>query len=151
MDKVIGAKSKSTRNPGITPIENWENDFSGMPSWNNIEKILEMPGITDMAGVLARANFKNDKQRIAAVRLAYKNRKFNDSDHQEMLRDLCASTLGTGALGKIMQVFAGTNLIAPDMFRAALGMPKSKHPDEVHRGRSSDLRAEGTEKEKIQE
>jgi hypothetical protein len=118
------------------------------PSNNNIEKILEFPGIDDMAGVLARAKFKDDRQRIAAVRLAYKNRKFGDDNHQYMLRDLCASTLGSGGLGKILQVQTATNLLAPDMIRTAFGMPKTKHPEEVHR--SSDLRSENTREKDIE-
>lgn len=142
-----GRHNSKQRSPGITPIEQWENDFSNLPSWNNIEKILEFPPVSDMAGVLARANFKDENQRIAAVRLAYRHRKFSDNDHQEMLRDLCASTLGAGGLGKILQTFVGTNLLAPDMLRVVLGMQKSKRPEEVHRGRSSDLRTEGVTKE----
>lgn len=113
-------------------------DFSQFPSSNDIEKILEIPDIKDMAGVLARANFKNDRQRIAAVRLAYRNAKFDDDKHQDMLRNLCASTIGMGGLGKILQVFTATKMLAPDMLRATMGMPRTKKPEEVHR--SSDLR-----------
>ena len=136
---------KKQRNPGITPIDYWEKDFEDIPFFSNIEKIIEFPPTSDMAGVLARANFKNDRQRVAAVRLAYKNRKFNDNSHQEMLRDHCASTLGMGGLGKLLQTFIGTNLLAPDMFRAALGMQRTKHREEVHRG--SDFRTQ-TDREK---
>lgn len=138
----MGIIGKKPRNLGITPIDYWERDFDNLPGWNNIEKILEFPDIDDMAGVMARANFRNEKQRIAAVRLAYKNRKFKDDDHQKMLRDLCASTLGTGALGKMLQTMIGTNLLAPEMIRYAIGMPKSKKQEEVIRGgnRSSDFR-----------
>src|SRR4030042_377917 len=144
-----GQRNKNNnRKPGITPIEQWEGDFSNLPSFNNIEKLLEFPPISDMAGVLARANFKDDQQRIAAVRLAYKHRKFNDDPHQELLRDFCASTLGTKGLGKILQTFIGTNLLAPDMLRAVFGMPRSNNREEVHRGRNSDLRADGVEKER---
>lgn len=145
---IVGESRSRQRNPGITPIEQWERDFENISSWNNIEKILEFPPINDMAGVLARANFRNDRQRVAAARLAYKNRKYHDDNHQEMLRDTCASTIGLGALGKILQTFVGTNLLAPDMFRASLGMPKTRKTEEVHRGgKSTDLRADGVQKE----
>jgi len=138
------------RNPGITPPEYWEGPFTNMPWSNDIEKILEFPKTDDMAGVLARANFKNDRQRIAAVRLAYRNAKFKDDKHQEMLRSLCASTLSMGGLGKILQTFAATKSLAPDMLRAVLGMQRTKKPEEVHR--SSDLRApSSSEKEVIKQ
>src|SRR4030042_3376397 len=80
-----GRNNNNNRTPGITPIEQWEGVFGNLPSFNNIEKILEFPPISDMAGVLARANFKDDQQRIAAVRLAYKHRKFNVDPHTGML------------------------------------------------------------------
>jgi len=136
-----GNKNKgngSNRKPGITPIDFWEDAFGSQPYFNDIEKILEFPGIEDMAGVLARGNFKNEKQRIAAVRLAYKNRKFHDDNHQLMLRDYIASGIGDKAFGKMLQLQIGTNLLAPDVIREILGMKTKKHKEEVHRG--SDFR-----------
>lgn len=126
---------------GDDKIETAESgDFSQFPGSNDIEKILELPDIDDMAGVLERANFKNDRQRLGAVRLAYRNRRFQDDNHQHMLRDLCASTIGMGGLGKVLQVFTATRMLAPDMMRVAFGMPKTKKTEEVHR--SSDMRAD---------
>lgn len=127
-----------------------EGAFAQFPSSNDIEKILEFPGINDMAGVLARANFRDETQRLAAVRLFYRNKMFHDDDHQEMLRVACASTLGKGGLGKILQTFASVKMLAPDMLRAALQMPKTKKPEEVHK--SSDMRTQSDkEKEVVRE
>lgn len=146
-EKEPETKDEQPKDTGPSSFDRWL-DSHPTPVNSPIEKILEFPGIEDMAGVLARAKFQNERQRIAAVRLAYKNRKFHDEAHQHMLRDLCASTLSTGGLGKVIQTFVGTNLLAPDMFRAALGMPKNNKPEEVHRG--SDFRSEGREKEREQ-
>ena len=137
----IGKRGGKERKPGITPIERWEGDFENTPYFNDIEKILELPGTDDMAGILARGNFKNDRQRVAAVRLAYKNRKFKDDNHQQMLRDYIASSLGTKALGKILQLQTGTNLLAPAVLREVLSMKQNKQEEEVRRG--SDFREEG--------
>lgn len=115
---------KGKKQPGITPIEFWEQGFSQQPWYNEIEKILEFPGTEDMAGVLARGNFRSDRQRIAAVRLAYKNRKFNDKDHQLMLRDAVASTMGEKALGKMLQTQIGTGMLMPTVLREILGMKR---------------------------
>jgi hypothetical protein len=114
-------------------LHHWDADFHNPPSNNDIEKIIEIPPISDMAGVLARAHFKDKRQRIAVVRLAHRNRIYGDTKHQEMLRDYCASTLSDGALGKLLQAFAATKMIAADMFRSALGMPKTKDPERVYR------------------
>lgn len=130
------------RKPGIAPIEFWEQDFENMPFQNEIEKILEMPDTSDMAGILARGNFKNERQRVAAVRLAYKNRKFSDENHQKMLREYIASGIGMSALGKLLQLQIGTNLIAPAVLREALGMKQLKHREDVQRG--SDFRERET-------
>lgn len=124
-----------------SPMEHWKPDFKDAPSNNNIEKILEFPDIDDMAGVLARANFRDDRQRVAAVRLAYKNAKFKDVNHQHMLRNYVASSLGMKALGKILQLQTGTNLMAPAVLREVLSMKQNKSQEEVHRG--SDFREAG--------
>lgn len=126
------------RQPGITGIDNWERDFESEYYGNELDKMLELPGIDDMAGVLARGNFKNERQRIAAVRLAYRHRKFHDQNHQKMLRDYVASGMGMSALGKILQLQIGTNLIAPGVLREILGMKKVKKGEDVQRG--SDFR-----------
>ena len=144
-DEVIsGGKKPSNgskeRHPGITPIEFWERDFENMPFFNDIEKILEFPGINDMAGVLARGNFKSDRQRIAHVRLAHRHVIFNDDPHQYMLRNNIASQSGMSALGKLLQLQIGTNLIAPAVLREALSMKQRKEKEYVQRG--SDFREE---------
>lgn len=133
-----GRSNGKQRQPGITPIDMWEKDFDNLPYSNDIDKILEFPGTDDMAGVLARGNFKNERQRVAAVRLAYKNRKFHDDNHQKMLRDFIASGVGMSALGKLLQLQASTNLIAPAVLREALGMKQMRHREDVQRG--SDFR-----------
>ncbi len=147
MDEIISNKGNGKkRAPGITPIEYWEKDFENLPYSNDIEKILEIPEVSDMAGILARGNFKNDRQRVAAVRLAYKNRKFEDKNHQLMLRDYVASGMGMSALGKLLQLQIGTRLIAPAVLREALSMRRVKgDKEEVKRG--SDFRDRDRDRE----
>lgn len=126
---------------GLANMGYWEKDFDEMSWYNKVEEVLKIPPISDMAGVFSRTNFKNDRERVAAVRLFYRNKKFHDDNHQEMLRADLASRLGIGGLGNLHGLFAATNLIAPDMERAARGLPKTKNGEEkVHRG--SDFREE---------
>jgi hypothetical protein len=124
--------------------EAW-NKSTNPPSNSGIDKILEVPPLEDTAGWLQRGNFKNDEQRIATVLLTYFDRKFKDNDHLAMARDYVCSGMSMGGFGKILQAFIGTNLLAPDMLRASLGMPKSKNPEEVHR--SSDFKNDGQQRE----
>lgn len=145
---VIGGKPKQHKNNGHEPIgitdpAYWEKDFENMPWYNKIEKILEIPSREDMAGVMARAVFKTDRQRIAAVRLAYRHKKFKDNNHQEMLRMWLASTIGMRGLGRLDGLFAATNLIAPDMYRIAMDMPRKRGQEQIQRG--SDFREEREE------
>ena len=63
-------------------------EFSDAQAASKIAKIYELPDTKDMAAVFLRGVFKSERQRTAAVRLAYKNIKFNDTNHQELLR-LC--------------------------------------------------------------
>lgn len=146
-DNRKNGKPSKPRQPGITPEDFWEEAFPGMPWANNIDKILEIPTTADMAGIFARANFRSDRQRVAAVRLAYKNRRANDENHQIMLRDYIASGIGMSGLGKLMQLMAGTNLIAPEVLRESLGMTKKKKKNDETVYRGSDFRQEGYEQE----
>lgn len=136
-DEVI--KGSPATPKGIADPEYWEKDFEDMPWYNKIEKIMELPGTKDMAGVFARSVLKNNRQRTAAVRLAYRHIKFKDNDHQEMLRMQLATTIGEGGVGRLDMLFAGTNLVAPDMYRTARGMQRPRSEREpVYRG--SDFR-----------
>lgn len=140
-NKRNGKKKNDGRNPvGIANPEYWEQDFESMPWYNKIEKILEIPGTDNMAGVMARSVFKSDRQRIACVRLAYRHIKFNDDNHQQLLRMCLASTIGMRGLGRLDGLFAATNLIAPDMYRIAMDMPRKRGQEQISRG--SDFREE---------
>jgi hypothetical protein len=132
---------------GGNPEYDGRYEYSDVNMANKIEKIYELPAISDMAGVFERAVFKDEKQRIAAVRLAYKNHKFRDDAHQEMLRMWVASLVGNQGLGRLDALFASINLLAPDMYRVARGMPKVKGEEKVHRG--SDLRAESSREKEV--
>lgn len=131
------------------PLEHWKRQtFDNAPANNNLDKILEIPKKEDMAGVISRARLSK-RERIAAVNLAKHHIEFGDDENQEVLRIYCGSSLAEGGLGKVIQTFIGTNLLAPDMFRAALNMPKNKNHDgeEVHRG--SDFRASAGDQQQM--
>lgn len=129
---------------GITNPEYWEKDFENMSWFSKVEKILELPNAEDIAGVILRSVIRTERQRVAIVRLAYRHRKFHDTNHQEMLRYYLASSVGMAGLGRLDQLFAAINLLAPDMYRVAMNMPNRKNDQEkVLRG--SDFREERTE------
>lgn len=123
---------------GITNPEYWERDFDQMSFLSKIEKILEFPGIDDMAGATLRSVIKDDRQLNAIIRLYYRHRKFHDDDHQEMLRIKLAGLASMGGVARLEALFAATNLIAPDMYRTARGLPRAKSREDVRRG--SDFR-----------
>ena len=130
------------RQPGITPTDFWEKNFSSQPYNNDIEKILEMPGIEDFAGIFSRANFRSERQRIAALRLVYKLKRYGLESRLELVRNIIASTIGISALGKMLQLQASTDLVMPDVNREILGMKKVKS-ESVQR--SSDYREDTRE------
>lgn len=141
-DEVLRGGPPAGPPKGAANPEYWENDFDNMPWYNKVEKIMELPGTDNIAGVMARAVFKDDRQRKAVVRLAYRHIKFKDNNHQEKLRILLASSIGDGGVGRLDMLFAATNLIAPAMYREARGLSKKKdNQEEVYRGgRGSDFR-----------
>jgi hypothetical protein len=123
----------------LTNIDNYEDDYE-LPWSSRIEKIYELPGLEDMAGVVLRGIFKNERQLNAVLRLAYRHRKFGDTNHQELLRMKIAGTAAIGGVGRLDALFAATNLVASDMYRTARNMPKLKkgEQEQIHRG--SDFR-----------
>lgn len=119
---------------------NEERNFNVGGFANNIEKLYELPGIDDMAGVILRGNFKNDRQLNAVLRLMYRHQKFADTKHQEMLRAKIAGTAAIGGVSRLEALFGGTNLVASDMYRAARGLPKLRKNDQERIVRGSDFR-----------
>lgn len=109
----------------LTNIDNYEDDYD-ITGGGKIQKIYEIPDISDMAGVLARGIIKNDRQLNAILRLSYRHNKFGDKSHQEMLRQKIIGTAAIGGVRSLDALFAANGLLAPDMYRVARGMPKFK-------------------------
>ena len=118
--------------PGIG--ETYEN----IEDASRIKEMMRIPEKDDMAGIMVRSIFKNERQRIAAVRLAKRHIKFKDTVNQEALRVFCASTVGQGGVGRLEQLFGVTNLFASDSYRVARGIEKSKKEEKIYHG--SDFR-----------
>ncbi|MDD5511752.1 MAG: hypothetical protein PHI12_13215 [Dehalococcoidales bacterium] len=118
-------------------------------SWaNRIEKILEVPDVEDMAQVIIRGNFRNERQLNAILRLSHRHEKFGQTKHQELLRQKIAGTAALGGLSRVEGLFAAIGLLASDIYRAAKGLPKVKE-DKVYRGsdfRTQERPPEGTER-----
>lgn len=122
-----------------TNIDNYEQDYE--ENWaSRIEKVYEIPDIADMPGVFLRGIIKNERSLNAMLRLAYRHQKFGDTNHQELLRMKIAGTAAIGGVARLDALFAATDLVASDMYRAARNLPKLKkqEKEEIHRG--SDFR-----------
>lgn len=135
--EVLVGGEKDRRN-GQTPTQFWENDFGPIVD-NNIDRILNMPPIDDMAGVLARSNFHSEEERIAYLITIRKLEKFNLKSRLEFIRECASSTLGHLAFGKTLQLQHSTQLIAPAVIREQLSMKKVKEEEKIQK---SDFRQE---------
>lgn len=124
----------------LTDPANWEGDYPDGDWGNNVEKLYEVPGIEDMAGVFLRGIFKNERSLNAHLRLAYRHIKYKDTNHQELLRTKIAGSAAINGVSRLDALFAAVNLLASDMYRAARGMPKTKKGEEDKVIRSSDFR-----------
>lgn len=136
-EEVLSGDSKNKRKNGQNPMEFWQADFGPIPN-SDIDKILDMPPVTDMAGVLARGNFKNDDERIRYLRVIRRLEKFDLTKGLEFIRGCIASKLGMLAFGKTLQLQAKVELIAPAVIREQLSMKQLKVKEENVRG--SDFR-----------
>lgn len=129
---------------GHSPMDGgspYDPDFMGN-NQDRFNQVLEIPDIDEMASVFARSVFKNERQRNAAVRLYYRHAKFNDKQHQELLRMLLAATVGMNGRGRVDGLFATTGMLAPDMYRTVAGLPKNRKGEEEKIIRGSDFRRE---------
>lgn len=143
---IIGNKRNDSRKPGITPIEFWEQDFTRGPTYNDLEKILDLPSVEDPAGILQRGIFRNEDARIAIVELWDLAEKHHLERHKQMLRNLIASSVGWYGFGKSAQLQLGAGMVMPGVIREQLQMRKVKNGEDVQRG--SDFRNDGKERER---
>lgn len=137
-DFVKGGPNQSELNP-------WDADYKNL-NFSDIDRILNFPGVEDMAGVLARANFKSDEDRIACL-LTYYNLKTITDEQGNTMKDeleffLCcvASTLGNKGFGKTLQLQSKVNVVAPDLTREQLGLSKNRKGSTEQQVKGSDFR-----------
>lgn len=126
----------------LTNPDNYEQDYPFGDFGNNVQKLYDVPDVTDMAGVFLRGIIKNDRQLNAMLRLSYRHRKFGDVEHQELLRAKIAGTAAINGVSRLDALFAAVNLLASDMYRTARGMPKLPKGQEERVVRGSDFRKE---------
>lgn len=126
----------------LTDVKNYRSEYPIGDFDNDIEKVMEIPDVKDMAGVFIRGNFRNERQLNAAVRLYHRHKKFADTDHQELLRVKIAGMAAIGGVSRLEQLFTAVKLLASDMYRTARGMPKhnGKNGQEERVIRGSDFR-----------
>ena len=150
--EVMAGSNKQNKGNGKEPTMFWEHDF-GEVTDSDLEKILKIPGIDDMAGNLARTNFKTDDERISYLRVIRRLVKFNAHGKMDtrltFIRECLASKLGMMAFGKTLQLQGKTGLIAPAVIREQLSMRRLKEKEDTVR--SSDFRQESESKEPKQE
>ncbi len=140
----------------LTDPANYEGDYPDGDFGSSVDKILatKSKDANDDADVarfiFIRGNFKNDRQLNAAVRLMHRHRKFGDTIHQELLFCKILGQAAINGVSRLEALFAATNLLGPDMYRTAKGMPRLKkgQREEIVSGgrgdgRGSDFRQDG--------
>lgn len=131
---------KPVKGVDLTDITNWEKDYPIGGFNNTIKDIYELPGIDDMAGVILRGRFKNERSLNAHLRLLRRHEKFGDIEHKKMLRAKIAGSAAIGGVRSLEALFGAIQVVASDMYRAVLGLPKLKKGEEEKMIRGSDIR-----------
>lgn len=149
MARNNGSKEEILRNPypesasdGNHNQDWWNRQYDGLNSQDRFKQVLTIPESNDMGGVLARSVIRNERQLKAVISLLARHVKFGDRVNQEKLRCFLAGTIGGGGRGRLDGIFATTNLLASDMLRAVMGMPKLKKGEEERITRGSDFRSQ---------
>lgn len=129
----------------LTDPDNYEGDYP-VGGFNNVVKdIYELPGTDDMAGVLLRGRIKDERQLNAILRLYYRHEKFNDQQHKQLLRMKIAGTAAIGGVRSLEALFGSIQMLASDMYRAVLRLPKLKKNEEEKVYKGSDFRRNETQ------
>lgn len=124
----------------LSQQENWERDYPAGNFNNTIKDIYDLPGIDDMPAVLLRGRIKNERQLNAILRLMYRHGKFNDTRHKELLRAKIAGSAAIGGVRSLEALFGAIQIVASDMYRAVLGLPKLKRGEEEKIVKGGDFR-----------
>jgi len=134
MGRRFGPHNANSSNQpyGVTSMEHWEQDFSSLPFYTVIEKLLEVPD--DIAGAIIRSVLKDERQSNAIIILADRFDKYHDERHRRMLIIKLAAMAATGGRARMEALFGAIRLLAPDMYRAILGMNEHKGKEKVQRG-----------------
>lgn len=155
--KFTGEVLAGEKQEKIDKIPNSFDSDYGEITDTDIDRILKIPDLDDFAGILARANFKNDDERIAALHVIRRLKKFMRTvpensvtykalaDRLEFVREVISSTIGMRGFGKVLQLQAKTNLVMPEVLREQLSIKKSKNKEDSVK--SSDFRHVTEEKE----
>ncbi len=146
-EEIITGVGKDKSN-GAKPSSPWDKDFGGITD-SDIDRILKVPAVDDMAGILVRGNFKSDDERIRYLRVIKRCQKFDMEEQLEFIRSCVSSKLGMMAFGKTLQLQAKVQLIAPAVIREQLSMRKLKKSEENIK--SSDYKKEADSKEPKQD
>lgn len=109
----------------LTNPDNYEADYE-FPYSDKIQKIYEIPDIKDMPGVFIRGIFKDKRELNAHLRLHYRHMKFGNILQEELLRCKIGGSAAIGGVGRAEAFQTAVNLIAPEIYRIARGMPKYK-------------------------
>lgn len=125
-------KDNNHQSVGVTNLEYWEKDFNDLPFYTIIEKLLDTPN--EMSGAIIRSVLKDERQSNAIILLANRFKKYHDERHMEMLKWKLASLAAIGGRARIEALFGAIRLIAPDMYRAVMGMQRQKEKEQIYRG-----------------
>lgn len=122
VEVITGGNRNNGNNKNSNP---WDQDFSGV-NFSDIDRILETPGIDNFGGIAARANFRNEEERIAYMVTYWNLKKLGLTSRIEFLADCLKSTLGIKGFGKTLQLQAKTDLAMPTVMREQLGLTTIK-------------------------
>lgn len=143
-DEILVGDSKKKNNNNQEPPDFWSDDF-GAVNESDIERIIKIPPVDDMAAVLAGSNLASNEDRISLLKVIKRLQKFDLQSRLEWIRICIGSTIGMMAFGKTLQLQSKIELIAPAVIREQLNMRNSKRKEESIRG--SDFREEVKSKE----
>ena len=138
---IIGDRRRNgqhQRAPGITGNAFWEGAFPSGDNYADADKILEMPGIDDPAGIFQRAVFQDKEQRAAMIQLWNLAEKHGIIRAKQAIRNECSASRGMFGFGTTIHLQAHNGMMAPGVIRQQLQMKKLKGEDDIERG--SDFR-----------
>ena len=123
---------QSFKDKGQKPKMPFDADF-GDVNFSDLDRILDVPGMDDIGGTMARWNIKDDEDRKAYLMTIFNCINLGMKDELQFILHCGQSTLGSKAFGKTLQLQGHIGMAMPGLMGQQIGVQTRRKEEKVRR------------------